>query len=95
MGINQTVLAFLRTLLDVPGTSDIFRNPHCAHGQPHSVAVSWADGILGGTGVWIEVSTLFVPAMNDSAEEMRQIAEFAAGLSADIPWQDPLRKHGP
>ncbi|HUV38329.1 MAG TPA: AmmeMemoRadiSam system radical SAM enzyme [Planctomycetota bacterium] len=41
---------------------------------------------LHGAGVWVEVSTLFVPGMNDSHDEMRQIAKFIAELSADIPW---------
>jgi pyruvate formate lyase activating enzyme len=41
---------------------------------------------LHGAGVWVEVSTLFVPGMNDSPDEMRQIAKFIAELNADIPW---------
>lgn len=35
---------------------------------------------------WIEVVTLVVPGMNDSTEELTQIAEFIADVSADIPW---------
>lgn len=41
---------------------------------------------LHDAGIWTEVSTPFVPGMNDSPHEMRQIAEFIAELSADIPW---------
>ncbi len=35
---------------------------------------------------WLEIVTLVVPGFNDSDEELRQIAEFIAGLSPDIPW---------
>lgn len=35
---------------------------------------------------WIEIVTLVVPGLNDSAAELTQIAEFIAGVSPDIPW---------
>ncbi len=37
-------------------------------------------------GFWLEVVTLVVPGFNDSAAELRQTAEFLAGISPDIPW---------
>jgi pyruvate formate lyase activating enzyme len=37
-------------------------------------------------GFWLEVVTLVVPGFNDSEAELRQIAEFLAGISPDIPW---------
>ncbi len=37
-------------------------------------------------GFWVEVVTLVVPGLNDSDEELTQIAEFLAGVSVDIPW---------
>jgi len=37
-------------------------------------------------GVWVEVTTLVVPGTNDTDEELTRIAEFIAGVSADIPW---------
>lgn len=37
-------------------------------------------------GIWIEVTTLVIPGHNDSERELRQIAEFIAGVGADIPW---------
>jgi pyruvate formate lyase activating enzyme len=36
-------------------------------------------------GFWLEVVTLVVPGFNDSPEELRQTAEFLAGISPDIP----------
>ena len=38
------------------------------------------------TGVWVEVTTLVIPRLNDGDEELRGIAGFLAGISPDIPW---------
>ena len=35
---------------------------------------------------WVEVVTLVVPGLNDSPEELRDIARFLASVSPDIPW---------
>jgi pyruvate formate lyase activating enzyme len=37
-------------------------------------------------GIWIEVVTLLVPGLNDSDEEVREIAEFIGSVSPQIPW---------
>jgi pyruvate formate lyase activating enzyme len=37
-------------------------------------------------GFWLEIVTLVIPGFNDSAEELRDIARFLAGVSPDIPW---------
>ncbi len=38
-------------------------------------------------GIWVEVTTLVVPRMNDSSEELRDIAEFIAReLGPHVPW---------
>lgn len=37
-------------------------------------------------GVWVEVTTLVVPGRNDSAEELRAMAEFLAGIDKGLPW---------
>jgi pyruvate formate lyase activating enzyme len=45
-------------------------------------------------GVWVEVTTLVVPGMNDSEEDLRQIAEFiATRLGGHVPWH-VSRFHG-
>jgi pyruvate formate lyase activating enzyme len=36
--------------------------------------------------IWIEVTTLVVPGMNDGEKELRSIAHFIAGVSPEIPW---------
>jgi pyruvate formate lyase activating enzyme len=35
---------------------------------------------------WIEIVTLIIPAVNDSEEELRDIARFIVTVSPDIPW---------
>jgi pyruvate formate lyase activating enzyme len=37
-------------------------------------------------GMWIEITTLLIPGLNDSKSEVEEIAAFIADLSRDIPW---------
>jgi len=37
-------------------------------------------------GIWVEVTTLVIPGLNDSEEELRDIARFLASVDRDIPW---------
>jgi pyruvate formate lyase activating enzyme len=37
-------------------------------------------------GIWVEVTTLVVPGMNDGDEELADIARFIAAVGPDIPW---------
>jgi len=37
-------------------------------------------------GLWVEIITLVVPGFNDGDDELRQIADFIASVSPDIPW---------
>lgn len=37
-------------------------------------------------GIWVEITTLLIPSLNDSEEEMRDIARFIAGLGRETPW---------
>ncbi len=37
-------------------------------------------------GIWVEVTTLVVPGISDSDEDLSGIAGFIAGVSKDIPW---------
>lgn len=37
-------------------------------------------------GFWLEIVTLVVPGFNNSPEELREMAEFIASVSPDIPW---------
>ncbi|MAE60822.1 MAG: AmmeMemoRadiSam system radical SAM enzyme [Planctomycetaceae bacterium] len=35
---------------------------------------------------WVEIVTLIVPGLNDSDDELKQMADFLVGISPDIPW---------
>jgi pyruvate formate lyase activating enzyme len=37
-------------------------------------------------GIWIEITTLVVPGLNDGEEELASIARFIISVDADIPW---------
>jgi pyruvate formate lyase activating enzyme len=37
-------------------------------------------------GFWLEIVTLVIPGFNDGSEELRDIAQFLAKISPDIPW---------
>ena len=37
-------------------------------------------------GVWLEVTTLVIPGLNDGAEELRDAARFLRSLGPDVPW---------
>ena len=41
---------------------------------------------LFSLGIWIEITTLVVPGLNDSEEELGRIAGFIAGVDSGIPW---------
>lgn len=48
--------------------------------------VLWTIRSLHERGIWVEVVTLVVPGLNDSNEELHDIAAFLCDVSADIPW---------
>ena len=41
---------------------------------------------LHSAGVWLEVTTLVVPGVNDDEDELRDAARFLTSVSPDLPW---------
>lgn len=37
-------------------------------------------------GIWIEITTLIIPELNDTSQELEQIARFIAETGTEIPW---------
>ncbi len=37
-------------------------------------------------GIWVEVTTLVIPTLNDSEGELREVARFLCSVSPEIPW---------
>ncbi|MCS7047415.1 MAG: AmmeMemoRadiSam system radical SAM enzyme [Gemmataceae bacterium] len=46
------------------------------------------DGIrmVHARGLWLEIVTLLVPGFNDNERELRELTQFIASISRDIPW---------
>jgi len=42
--------------------------------------------IMKALGVWMEITTLIIPGLNDGEEELRRLAEFIATLGQETPW---------
>lgn len=41
---------------------------------------------IGKSDIWMELTTLVVPGLNDNPEELRDIARFIAAIDPGIPW---------
>lgn len=37
-------------------------------------------------GIWVEVTTLVIPGLNDSADELRDMGRFVKGVGREVPW---------
>lgn len=37
-------------------------------------------------GVWVEVTTLVIPGLNDDEQELGELAEWLVGVGPEIPW---------
>jgi pyruvate formate lyase activating enzyme len=69
--------------IDIKGFTDDFYKKVCkARLQPVLDNVQ----LMHDLGVWVEVTTLIIPGLNDSEEELRDIARFITSVSPTIPW---------
>ena len=86
--ISEEPLRELATVLDAINIDlKYFREESCrrisrARLQPILDAIR----LYHELGVWLEVTTLVIPGLNDSDEELQQIAEFICALGPEIPW---------
>ena len=72
-GINIDIKAF---------TDDFYKKVCRARLQPVLDTVQ----LMHQLGVWVEVTTLLIPGLNDSDEELRDIAGFVKSVDPGIPW---------
>ena len=69
--------------VDLKGLSEELYHKNCGgHLQPVLDAIK----LYKSLGVWVEVTTLVIPTLNDSEEDFRGIAEFIKSVGVDIPW---------
>jgi pyruvate formate lyase activating enzyme len=69
--------------VDLKSFSDDFYRKRCgARLQPVLDSLKKMKAL----GIWVEVTTLLIPTLNDSDDELRQIAGFIFSLGAETPW---------
>ncbi len=54
--------------------------------QAHLQPVLDSIRLMRKLGIWVEVTTLVIPGVNDGEEELRNAARFITETGADIPW---------
>ena len=69
--------------IDLKSFSDEFYRKSCgARLQPVLDSIR----LYKSLGIWIEITTLIIPTLNDSEEELQKIAEFIKEVGEDTPW---------
>ena len=69
--------------VDLKAFRDDFYKKHCgARLQP----VLDSLRLMKALGIWVEVTTLLIPGLNDGGEELRELAAFIVSLGAETPW---------
>jgi pyruvate formate lyase activating enzyme len=69
--------------IDLKGFTDKFYKEQCgAKLAPVLNSIKKARKL----GVWVEVTTLLIPGLNDSDGELKDIAEFLVGVDPNMPW---------
>jgi pyruvate formate lyase activating enzyme len=80
----ETIRPYLHACnVDLKSFRDEFYKSMCgAHVEPVLESIR----LLRKMGIWVEVTTLVVPDVNDSSSELSAIAGFIAEVDPDIPW---------
>jgi len=69
--------------VDLKAFSDEFYRKQCgAKLQPVLASLQTMKAL----GIWVEVTTLLIPGLNDGEEELRDLAGFILSLGAETPW---------
>lgn len=80
----ETVATYLAAAnVDLKSFRDEFYKKHCG-ARLNPVLDSLKK--MKEKGIWVEVTTLLIPTLNDSDEELKDIARFIAGLGIETPW---------
>jgi len=81
---TRTIAPYLDAInIDIKGFTEEFYRKICgARLQPVLDSVK----LMRELNIWVEITTLIIPTLNDSEEELRGIAEFIKSVSPDIPW---------
>jgi pyruvate formate lyase activating enzyme len=69
--------------VDLKSFSDRFYEEQC--GARLKPVLATIEG-MKSRGVWLEVTTLIIPGLNDSEAELKELARFLVGLGPETPW---------
>ncbi len=69
--------------IDLKGFSDDFYRKNC--GAKLNLVLDTIRSYKK-MGIWIELTTLLIPGLNDSEKDLKAIAEFIVNLDPGIPW---------
>ncbi|MDD5475388.1 MAG: AmmeMemoRadiSam system radical SAM enzyme, partial [Syntrophales bacterium] len=69
--------------VDLKSFSDGFYRKYCG-GRLEPVLDTLRE--MRRRNIWIEVTTLIIPTLNDSMEELRDMARFIRSLGPEVPW---------
>jgi pyruvate formate lyase activating enzyme len=69
--------------IDLKSFSDDFYKEHC---KASLLPVLRAIKFFHKKNIWVEITTLLIPGLNDSEDEIRNIAKFIASVNRNIPW---------
>jgi pyruvate formate lyase activating enzyme len=68
--------------VDLKGSDKFYREICGARVEPVKETIR----LMKELGVWLEVTTLIIPDLNDSEKDLTDIAEFICSVDAGIPW---------
>lgn len=68
--------------IDLKGSDKFYREICGARLQPVKETIR----LMKELGVWVEVTTLIIPDLNDSEKDLTDIAEFICSVDPAIPW---------
>ena len=80
----ETIAPYLAAAnVDLKSFRDEFYKKHCgARLQPVLDSLKK----MKEKGIWVEITTLLIPTLNDSDEELQGLARFIFGLGKETPW---------
>lgn len=68
--------------IDLKGSDEFYKNICGARLNPVKETIR----LMKEMGVWVEVTTLVIPDLNDSEKDLSEIAEFIVSVDPSIPW---------
>jgi pyruvate formate lyase activating enzyme len=79
----RTIAPYLDAVnIDLKGSDEFYKNICGARLRPVMETIQ----LMKELGIWVEVTTLLIPSLNDSNEDLDAIIEFIHSVDPGIPW---------